>query len=232
MVPCENVQSTDASVEPPSSSPPSSPSPKDPDLLPSSSTSPQNADPVVKPTSDAIPNQTEVTKVEAANDPALKVSQRGRFLNTICKQNTQGSSKDEADKVHRVRIEPERTGWAKLYDLVRQVDKDRVEDIRDDIDTLLVFVCFLVHAQTWKLTLNRPVSSLQSSRHLSSSRTRTCSSSLRNLPTKFLYSFRTKLQVLLSTGTSLIRPCPTSPLHHSRDLATQFSSTSSGSSAL
>ena len=71
----------------------------------------------------------------------------------------QGSSKDEADKVHRVRIEPERTGWAKLYDLVRQVDKDRVEDIRDDIDTLLVFVSSLSCPWASKLTLNRPVSS-------------------------------------------------------------------------
>ena len=66
------------------------------------------------------------------------------------------------DKVHRVRIEPERTGWAKLYDLVRQVDKDRVEDIRDDIDTLLVFVSPLFNSRTWKLTLNRPVCSLPS----------------------------------------------------------------------
>ncbi|KAK7684418.1 hypothetical protein QCA50_012365 [Cerrena zonata] len=51
--------------------------------------------------------------------------------------------KDEStgllNSVQRVKIEPERTGWAKLYDLVRQFDKDRVEDIRDDIDTLLVF---------------------------------------------------------------------------------------------
>ena len=47
-------------------------------------------------------------------------------------------------------MEPERTGWAKLYDLVRQVDKDRVEDIRDDIDTLLVFVSFLFYLRTLK----------------------------------------------------------------------------------
>ena len=48
----------------------------------------------------------------------------------------------EVDKVQRVRIEPERTGWARMYDLVRQVDKDRVADIKEDIDTLLVFVSF------------------------------------------------------------------------------------------
>ena len=92
----------------------------------------------------------------------------------------QGSSKDEADKVHRVRIEPERTGWAKLYDLVRQVDKDRVEDIRDDIDTLLVFVSSPSHPLASKLILDRPVCSLPSSRHSSLSRTKTCSNSLKN----------------------------------------------------
>ena len=44
------------------------------------------------------------------------------------------------DKVHRVRIEPERTGWARMYDLVREYDKNRVIDNKEDIDTLLVFV--------------------------------------------------------------------------------------------
>ena len=52
--------------------------------------------------------------------------------------NSQNSSKE--DRALRVRIEPERTGWARIYDLVRQVDKDRVADMKDDIDTLLVFV--------------------------------------------------------------------------------------------
>ncbi|KAK7684420.1 hypothetical protein QCA50_012367 [Cerrena zonata] len=36
-------------------------------------------------------------------------------------------------------IELERTGWAQLYDLVRRFDKDRVEDVKEDIDLLLVF---------------------------------------------------------------------------------------------
>ena len=44
------------------------------------------------------------------------------------------------DKVHRVRIEPERTGWARMYDLVREYDKNRITDNKEDIDTLLVFV--------------------------------------------------------------------------------------------
>ena len=44
------------------------------------------------------------------------------------------------DKVFRVRNEPERTGWARMYDLVREYDKNRVVDNKEDIDTLLVFV--------------------------------------------------------------------------------------------
>ena len=58
----------------------------------------------------------------------------------ISEHNKQDGPKGEVDKVQRVRIEPERTGWARIYDLVRQVDKDRVADIKEDIDTLLVFV--------------------------------------------------------------------------------------------
>ena len=48
------------------------------------------------------------------------------------------------DKVHRVRIEPERTGWARMYDLVREVDKTRIADNNEDIDTLLVFVSLYI----------------------------------------------------------------------------------------
>lgn len=39
-----------------------------------------------------------------------------------------------------MRIDEERTGWAKLSDLIHHKDKDRVEDVKEDIDTLLVFV--------------------------------------------------------------------------------------------
>ena len=39
-----------------------------------------------------------------------------------------------------MRNEPERTGWARMYDLVREYDKNRVVDNKEDIDTLLVFV--------------------------------------------------------------------------------------------
>ena len=44
------------------------------------------------------------------------------------------------DTVHRVRVEPERTGWARIYDLVREFDQNRIVDNKEDIDTLLVFV--------------------------------------------------------------------------------------------
>ena len=44
------------------------------------------------------------------------------------------------NNVQRVRIEPERTGWARMYDLVREYDKNRIIDNKEDIDTLLVFV--------------------------------------------------------------------------------------------
>ncbi|KAK7684417.1 hypothetical protein QCA50_012364 [Cerrena zonata] len=59
----------------------------------------------------------------------------GATDNSISKK----ESVDHVDEVHRVQLEPERTGWARLYDLVRQFDKDRVEDVKEDIDTLLVF---------------------------------------------------------------------------------------------
>ena len=45
-----------------------------------------------------------------------------------------------------MRIEPERTGSARIYDLVREFDKNRIVDNKEDIDTLLVFVspCFIL----------------------------------------------------------------------------------------
>ena len=52
----------------------------------------------------------------------------------------QNASNNTDDKVQRVRIEPERTGWARMYDLVREYDKNRIIDNKEDIDTLLVFV--------------------------------------------------------------------------------------------
>ena len=55
------------------------------------------------------------------------------------------------NKVQRVRIEPERTGWARMYDLVREYDKNRVVDNKEDIDTLLVFVSL---CRVWLRILN------------------------------------------------------------------------------
>ena len=39
-----------------------------------------------------------------------------------------------------IRVEPELTGWARLSDLIRNHDKERIEDVKEDVDTLLVFV--------------------------------------------------------------------------------------------
>ena len=47
------------------------------------------------------------------------------------------------DEMQRVQIEPESGGWARLWNLTRQSDKDRVEGIKEDIDALLVFVSYL-----------------------------------------------------------------------------------------
>ena len=45
--------------------------------------------------------------------------------------------------MQRVRIEPERTGWARISDLLRQNDEMAVQDVKEDIDSLLVFVGLL-----------------------------------------------------------------------------------------
>ena len=64
---------------------------------------------------------------------SITSARRSAFFNQDGTNNTD-------DKVHRVRIEPERTGWARIYDLVQEFDKDRIVDNKEDIDTLLVFV--------------------------------------------------------------------------------------------
>ena len=67
-------------------------------------------------------------------------------INSACGSplSIQDSSNNMDDKVHRVRIEPERTGWARMYDLVREYDKNRITDNKEDIDTLLVFVSLVL----------------------------------------------------------------------------------------
>ncbi|KAK7689223.1 hypothetical protein QCA50_007914 [Cerrena zonata] len=49
------------------------------------------------------------------------------------------NDEDIKGKVHRVKIESDCTGWGRTSDLLRQYDRDRVEDVKEDIDTLLVF---------------------------------------------------------------------------------------------
>ena len=44
------------------------------------------------------------------------------------------------DEVLPVKIEPERTGWAALFDLYRDYDNERIDDVNEDMDALLVFV--------------------------------------------------------------------------------------------
>jgi hypothetical protein len=39
------------------------------------------------------------------------------------------------------------TGWTAMAKTVRGVDEDKVKDCKEDIDTLLVFVC--VHGRPW-----------------------------------------------------------------------------------
>ena len=61
---------------------------------------------------------------------------RNLLTDSIVEANTQGL--DEG--VHRVHVELELSGWARLYGLTSQLDKDRVAVTEEDIDTLLVVV--------------------------------------------------------------------------------------------
>ena len=54
-----------------------------------------------------------------------------------CKQDEYPNS---INTIQRVQIEPERTGWARLADIVRLKHTEKVADMKEDIDTLLVFV--------------------------------------------------------------------------------------------
>ncbi|KAK7693021.1 hypothetical protein QCA50_002586 [Cerrena zonata] len=67
----------------------------------------------------------------------LQVQQRGGAVQSS--SNDKDMSHGIEDKVHRVKIESDRTGWGRISDLIRQYDRDRVEDVKEDIDTLLVF---------------------------------------------------------------------------------------------
>lgn len=75
----------------------------------------------------------------------------------------ESASERPENKVYRVQTEPERVGWARISDLVRQRDKAKIEDLKEDIDTLLVFVSVHQAPQLFILLIhevsrvNRPV---------------------------------------------------------------------------
>ena len=125
------------------------------------------------------------------------------------------------------------SGWQTMAKNVREIDEDKVRNCKEDIDTLLVFVSLVIPytPQPLSLTGNRLVYSQQLSPLSLSSPTRICNNSQRISQTKYSSTFQHKSRVSLSTGTSSIPPCQTSPLHPSRGLGMPFSSTSSGSSA-
>ncbi|CAL1716593.1 unnamed protein product [Somion occarium] len=54
-------------------------------------------------------------------------------------KNQQARESTHGDGVQRVQVEPERTGWARIADMVRKYDEDKIKDVKEDIDTLLVF---------------------------------------------------------------------------------------------
>ncbi|KAK7689227.1 hypothetical protein QCA50_007918 [Cerrena zonata] len=80
-------------------------------------------------------------EIEAETVPVVAASLRDEQHQTGERsppKDTDTSPKTE-DKVHRVKVESDRTGWGKISDLLRQYDRARVEDVKEDIDTLLVF---------------------------------------------------------------------------------------------
>ena len=49
-------------------------------------------------------------------------------------------SQDLGRKTPRAHAGSEPTGWARLSDLVFNYDREKVEDVKEDVDSLLVFV--------------------------------------------------------------------------------------------
>ncbi|KAK7693016.1 hypothetical protein QCA50_002581 [Cerrena zonata] len=90
--------------------------------------------------SNQSPNTTSegVEEGEVSTDA---ISIDGEHIQTAAQSppDTKDMSSKSEEKVHRVKIEHDRTGWSRLSDLIRQYDRDRVEDVKEDIDTLLVF---------------------------------------------------------------------------------------------
>ncbi|KAK7677500.1 hypothetical protein QCA50_019506 [Cerrena zonata] len=48
-------------------------------------------------------------------------------------------SSTKLDIIQKVQVEPDRKGWARLSDMYHKYDEDRIKDVKEDIDTLLVF---------------------------------------------------------------------------------------------
>ncbi|KAK7689221.1 hypothetical protein QCA50_007912 [Cerrena zonata] len=83
----------------------------------------------------------EPQEIEANTVPVNATFTREQQYQTVGQSHPENedTSPDTEDKVHRVKIESDRTGWGRISDLIRQYDRDRVEDVKEDIDTLLVF---------------------------------------------------------------------------------------------
>ncbi|KAK7677460.1 hypothetical protein QCA50_019573 [Cerrena zonata] len=88
------------------------------------------------PTHPQQPQQTETNTVPVDATVASNQNQQVVEQSPPIDKDTSPSTED---KVHRVKIEPDRTGWGRISDLIRQYDRARVEDVKEDIDTLLVF---------------------------------------------------------------------------------------------
>ncbi|KAK7689230.1 hypothetical protein QCA50_007921 [Cerrena zonata] len=88
------------------------------------------------PTHPQQPQETETNMIPV--DATVARNQNQRKVRQSPPKDKETSPNTE-DKVHRVKIESDRTGWGRISDLIRQYDRDRVEDVKEDIDTLLVF---------------------------------------------------------------------------------------------
>ncbi|KAK7677479.1 hypothetical protein QCA50_019592 [Cerrena zonata] len=80
--------------------------------------------------SEAVPVASDTTPLEVQQSAAEEAAQSP--------PKPQAASSNTEDKVHRVKVESDHTGWGRISDLIRQYDRDRVEDVKEDIDTLLV----------------------------------------------------------------------------------------------
>jgi hypothetical protein len=58
------------------------------------------------------------------------------------------SSTNQGEPYQSVRYvtQPSRPGgWSEMVKIVREFDEEKVKDCKEDIDTLLVFVCYLLN---------------------------------------------------------------------------------------